>query len=219
MSASGRMHRGGMNPPHYAEQLYDLLLRGYPAAFRAEYARPMTQLFRDCYRDSSQGRNVSLFWVRLMLDFLRTAPREHWDNFGKEDSKMNNVGRDVIAVVGCIAIIAIAFFLLSYGRKHEAASILSFGYVLDAIVTTGAIGNLVVFVLAKTTRFDSLKVAFWTFLSVNGVPAILLLVLGSRIDPQFRAAATFIGYAASFAFWFGIHWAWSQTKSRMQPAG
>ncbi len=76
----------------------------------------------------------------------------------------------------------------------------------------------IVFLLAKTTRFDPLRVALWTFLIVNGVPAIVLAFIGSRIDPQFRTTATLVGYAASFLFWFGVHWIWSQTKGRMQPA-
>ena len=132
---------------------------------------------------------------------------------------MKNMGRDVMALVGCILIIALAMFLLSYGRKHEAASILTFGRVLDAIAITGVVGNLVVFLLVKLTRLDPLRIAFWTFLVVNALPAIALLIIGSKVDPQFNAAGTFIGYLGSFAFWFAIHWAWSQTKSRVQPAG
>jgi hypothetical protein len=46
--------------------------------------------------------------------------------------------------IGCTAIIVIAFALLSYGRAHEVSSIIAFGRVLDAIVTTGIIGNLII---------------------------------------------------------------------------
>jgi hypothetical protein len=86
------------------------------------------------------------------------------------------------------------------------------------VVVTGVIGNLIVFLLVKTTRLDPVRLALWTFLIVNGLPAIVLAFVGSRIDPQFRMTATLVGYAASFLFWFGVHWAWSQTKARMQPA-
>jgi hypothetical protein len=226
MSASNELQRRPLNIPpfnkqgRFAEHVYSVLLRGYPSPFRNEYGQPMMQLFRDCYRDRrlSGRRHVSLFWLRMLIDFIRTAPRQHLESLGKENSTMKNLGRDLVAVVGCLVIIAIAFFLLSYGRKHEASSILTFGYVLDAIVVTGALGNLTVFILVKATRFDPVKIALWTFLVVNSVPAVLLLIVGGKMDPQFRPAATLIGYAASFAFWFGIHWAWSQTKSRMQPA-
>jgi len=204
-----------------ATQVYCLLLRGYPSAFRAEYGTQMAQVFRDCYlAEKRQGglQRLTLFWFRTLLDFIRTLPLEHLESLGKENSTMKNLGRDAVAFLGCTGIILAAFLLLSYGRKHEASSILVFGYVLDALVVTGVIGNLIVFLLVKTTRLDAVRVALWTFLIVNGLPAIVLALIGSRIDPQFRTTATLVGYAASFLIWFGIHWAWSQTKARMQTA-
>jgi len=204
-----------------AVQVYSLLLRGYPSAFRAEYGRQMEQLFRTCYRtEKERGDRLRLmrFWLRTLLDFISTVPREHLENFGKENSTMKNSGRDAVALLGCIGIILAAFLLLSYGRKHEASSILMFGHALDALVVSGVIGNLIVFLLVKTTRFNAVRVALWTFLVVNGLPAIMLALVGSRIDPQFQLTATLVGYVASFLIWFGIHWAWSQTKGRMQPA-
>ncbi|MDQ3473759.1 MAG: hypothetical protein M3447_08480, partial [Acidobacteriota bacterium] len=84
------------------------------------------------------------------------------------------------------------------------------GYILDAVVTTGLIGNLIVFILAKTTRLNSLRTAFWTFLIVTAVPAILVTFIGSRVDPQFRLGSVLVGYVVSFLFWYGLHWMWSQ---------
>jgi hypothetical protein len=220
MNAPGEQPRPPIRKPsHLAEQFYCLLLRGYPLAFRAEYAQPMAQLFRDCYlaQRRSGAHQLAFFWLGIVLDFIRTVPREHLENLKKENSTMKNLGRDAAALLGCIGIILAAFLLLSYGRKHEASSILMFGYALDAIIVTGVIGNLVVFLLVKTTRLVAVRAALWTFLIVNAVPAIVLAFVGGRIDPQFRTGATMVGYAASFLFWFGVHWAWSQTKARMQP--
>jgi hypothetical protein len=213
--------RPPLTTSHLATQVYCLLLRGYPSRFRAEYGTQMAQLFRDCYCAEKRcgGRQrLALFWFRTLLDFIRTVPQEHLDNLGKENSRMKNSARDAVALLGCIGIIVAAFLLLSYGRKHEASAILMFGNVLDAMVVTGVIGNLIVFLLVKTTRLDPIRVALWTFLVVNGLPAIVLAVVGSRIDPQFKTTATLVGYAASFLFWFGVHWAWSQTKTRMETA-
>jgi hypothetical protein len=206
---------------HLARQIYLLLLLGYPSAFRAEYGTHMAQVFRDCYlaeKRHGDPARLALFWFRTLLDLIRTVPQEHWENLGKENSTMKNIGRDAVALLGCIGIILAAFLLLNYGRTHEATSILIFGYALDAVVVTGLIGNLIVFLLVKTTRLDAVRVALWTFLIVNGMPAIVLAIVGSRIDPQFRATATLVGYTVSFLFWFGVHWAWSLTKARMQPA-
>ena len=103
-------------------------------------------------------------------------------------------------------------------NRLQVLSEVSLRHGLDAIVFTGVIGNLIVFLLAKTTKLDPLRVALWTFLVVNLVPAIVLAIVGGRIDPHFNTTATLGGYAGSFLFWFGIHWIWSQTKGRMQPA-
>lgn len=220
-SASTENRQPALMATRLALQVYSLLLRGYPSAFRAEYGTQMEQVFRACYRTEKERGNLPRlvgFWLRTLLDFISTAPREHLQTLGKEDSTMKNSGRDAVALLGCTGIILAAFLLLSYGRKHEASSILMFGHALDAIVVTGVIGNLIVFLLVKTTRWDAVRVALWTFLIVNGLPAIVLALVGSRIDPQFQTTATLVGYVASFLIWFGIHWAWSQTKGRMQPA-
>ena len=130
---------------------------------------------------------------------------------------MNNLRKDAIAVVGCLGIIVVAFFLLQYGRSKNVSSILLFGYILDAVVTTGLMGNLVVFILAKATRFNSLRGALWTFLIVSVVPAILASLIGSRVDRQFSLGSVVVAYVVSFLFWYGLHWMWSQ-KSRGQVA-
>ena len=101
---------------------------------------------------------------------------------------MSNLRRDLVAVSGCVAIIVVAAFLLSYGRKHEVASILTFGYALDALVTTGVIGNFIIFLLLKTTRFNQLPVAFWTLLIVHTVPVIFIAVRVRKIPFSVPAA-------------------------------
>ena len=55
-----------------AERIYRLLLRAYPAEFRAEYGREMMLLFRDQCRDGDV-RTVG-FWMRVFWDILRSAP-------------------------------------------------------------------------------------------------------------------------------------------------
>ena len=137
---AGKSGRPPLTSSHLATQVYSILLRSYPSGFRADYGTQMAQLFRDCYgAEKRRGgpQRLVFFWLRTLLDFVRTVPQEHLDNLGKENS-MKNATRDAVALVGCIGIILAAFLLLSYGRKHEASSILMFGNVLDALVVTGA---------------------------------------------------------------------------------
>lgn len=67
---------------------FRLLLRAYPAAFRAAYGREMEQLFRDQWRDRRCGRRVGGacgdaqetargtvgFWAAVLWDVVRSAP-------------------------------------------------------------------------------------------------------------------------------------------------
>jgi hypothetical protein len=96
--------------------------------------------------------------------------------------------------------------------------ILTFGYVLDALVTAGVIGNLIVFLLIMITRFNPLRIALWTLLAVNGLLLILSAVIGSRVDPQFKLPTVLVGYVVSFVFWFGLHWMWAQRQSSLPTA-
>ena len=74
----------------------------------------------------------------------------------------------------------------------------------------GLIGNLLIFILAKTSRFNALLIAFWTFLIVSAGSVVLAWLIGSRVDPQFSLGSVVVGYVVSFLFWYGLHWMWSQ---------
>jgi len=200
-------------------RVYRLLLRFYPLEFRQEYGLHMAQVFRDCCRtaDVCEGwSGLWNLWLRTLFDLIRTAPSEHLENLRKENSLMKNLRNDALAFGGCIGIIVIAMVLLNYGRKHDVSTILVVGYALDALITTGVIGNLIVFLLVKVTRLNPFRTALWTFLVVSAAPLLLLAAVGSRIDPQFRFGSVLIGYVASFLFWVGVHWLWSQTRKQPQ---
>ena len=114
--------------------------------------------------------------------------------------------------------IVVALVLLTYGRKHEVSSILLFGHALDALISAGLLGNLIVFLLVKTTRLNPLRIALWTFLAINAALLLVSGIIGSRVDPQFKLGSVLIGYDVSFLFWFGVHWLWAQKKPSAQPA-
>ena len=197
-----------------SERVYRLLLLAYPLEFRREYGPSMVQLFRDCCREDTRDSHSGLWrlWLRTLLDLVQTAPKEHLEKLRKENSVMKHLRNDALALFGCIGIIVIALGLLSYGRKHEVASILIFGYALDALVTAGVIGNLIVFLLVKTTRLNSLRIALWTFLVSNAALLFIAVLIGNRVDPQFRVVPVLIGYTVSFLFWFGLHWMWGKSS-------
>jgi hypothetical protein len=187
----------------------------YPAQFRREYGPHMTQVFRDCYREQRQlGSQLALLrlWGQMLIDLMQTAPTEHIDNFGKGNFIMTNLRRDAMAVLGCLAIIVIAVFTWKYGRGYQLFSLLLIGFMLDAIILTGIVGNFVVFVLAKLTKLNTLRTAFWTFLTINSLWVVASVSIGVMVDPQFNLLGVMVGYVVSFLFWYGLHWMWAQRK-------
>jgi hypothetical protein len=206
----------------FSQRIFQIMLVAYPPEFRREYGPLMVQVFRDCYRAERQTESrfgVGRLWVHTFIDLIRTAPREHWHSLLKDKLIMNKLGKDILALLVCLGIIIAAFFLLSYGRKHEVSAILMFGRILDALVTTGIIANLIIFVLMLTTRFHPLRIALWTLSIVHGVFLLLALIVGSRVDPAFRLGALLVGYVVSFLFWLAVHWIWSRGTSQLAVSG
>ena len=195
-------------------RIYELLLVAYPCEFRDEYGPLMAQLFRDRYRDEATKHKLAIqfYWCAVINDLVVTAFKEHAQK-RKGAEFMNSLRRDLIGLLACAAISIAAFVLLSYGRSHEVSPILLFGRILDAVATAGIVGNIVVFLLARITKWDPLRIALWTFLIVNLVPAIVLALVGPKIDPQFRMAATLTSYVVSFLFWFSLHYVWRSTST------
>ncbi|HET7112795.1 MAG TPA: hypothetical protein VFI57_04090 [Pyrinomonadaceae bacterium] len=190
-----------------SSRVYGWLLLAYPPEFRREFGDEMLQVFCDCYRAEARTGSLPRFWFRTLLDLVATAAKERADSSGKEGVFMNRRS-DAIALLACAGIIVIAFLLLTYGRKNEIGSILVFGYALDALVTTGIIGNLIVFVLNKTTKLDPLRTALWTFAVVHAVALLFVLLVVRRIDPGFSSARVVTGYLVSFVIWAALHFAW-----------
>ena len=58
----------------WPERVYRALLRIYPAEFRDEYGREMTQTFRDRLHDERPPR----VWFDIIHDLVLTAPKEQW---------------------------------------------------------------------------------------------------------------------------------------------
>ena len=123
---------------------------------------------------------------------------------------------DAVAVLGCIAIIIVAFLLHRYGIRNNLRFIFWSGYILDALIVTGVIGNFIVFILSKTTKLNPLRTALTVFAVVHGV-LLLLIVVISRNGPPTNWVGVLIGYLVSFVIWTGLHWAW-QIRAHPRPS-
>ena len=196
-------------------RLYGWLLFAYPPQFRRQFGGQMCQTFRDCsYFEANRGTLIG-FWLRTLIDLIVTAARERTDNSEREGVFMNDTRRHGMALLGSVGIIVVAIFLHRYGIRNQASSILAFGFILDALIVSGVIGNLIVFLLLKTTKLNPLRIALATFAVVHAVLLGLVFVIG-RGDPSLNVNGVVIGYVVSFLFWTGLHWVWHRRDGMRQ---
>ena len=184
-------------------KFYGFLLLAYPPEFRQKFGSEMLQVFRDSYHLEINRRSLPGFWLWTLFDLIVTAIKERAYDSRKEIMSTN---KNMLTLVGCTAIIVIALLLLRYGQRNEIASILWFGYVLDALITAGLIGNVIVFILNIATKLNPLRAALWTFAVVHAVLLVLIVVLVGR-KSGVNLTATVIGYLVSFVIWAGLHFA------------
>ena len=197
------------------------MLRAYPRAFRLEYGPEMTQLFHDCYRDIQADGLITAvaFWRRMIVDVIRAAPLERWEALERRCETMKNLKTDVLGVLACLAIIAVAFVLFGLAKKSDVASIAVVDYALDAIITAGIVSNLIIFLLALTTRLRSFQVALRTLLIVHVALLLIATSLGFKVDPRFSFVAVLVAYIISFIFWLGVHRLRSQLSASPVTSG
>jgi hypothetical protein len=197
-----------------SSRLYGLLLFVYPAEFRREFGHDMLQVFRDSYRDEARAGSLPGFWLRMLLDLASTALKERVD--GSQRRGVMNRRSDLVALLGCIGIIVIAFAVHRYAITNNIPFIFFFGYILDALIVAGVIGNFIVFLLAKTTKLNPLRTAITVFAVVHGALLLLIVLISSRIGPPPNWLGVLTGYIVSYVFWVGLHFAW-RFSHRLTP--
>jgi len=97
-------------------RLYRWLLAVYPAQFRAEYERPMAQVFRDFCRRDYQRRGIlglTSLWARTSLDLLRSTVEEHLEK-GLEMTRDNFVRWSAWALMAGAGLFAAGLILGSF---------------------------------------------------------------------------------------------------------
>ena len=60
-------------------RLYRILLRLYPASFRAEYASELIATFAARRRDAGSFFARLMLWFEVLPDLIVTAALSHWD--------------------------------------------------------------------------------------------------------------------------------------------
>ena len=82
----------------FAETIYRLLLKAYPARFADEYGADMHQLFRDQLRAARSQNSYLHFWIWTAKDYLPSLLAEHFAEF-RRNRQMRPSGRSGTALV------------------------------------------------------------------------------------------------------------------------
>jgi putative ABC transport system permease protein len=68
--------------PRRRDGLFRALLRLFPSDMRESHGREMEQVLREQHRTRGPGiGGLVVFWIRAIVDILRTAPRQHAETF------------------------------------------------------------------------------------------------------------------------------------------
>ena len=152
-----------------AELAYALLLRAYPAEFRAAYGREMRLAFRDLARDA--GRTGLTFWIRIVTDVARTAPalraelmRLRWNHNGRmEGGPMKTMG--ILSVlIGLIQILNGIIELSAGGAGGTPGLVVGMFVVLGVLLAVAGVALLRHSAIASTLARTA--AVFWLVLAV-----------------------------------------------------
>ena len=138
------------SPPAAAEWIYRVLLCAYPRAFRAEYGREMTLLFRDQCRTTGAG---SLgFWLHVLWDLAQSAPAmraDEWRARGRSNTRTTGVNMKIFAMVtmllGAVAVLSAAVEgVMGVRQDYGGAYLISIllGVVAGALLLVAGVGAM-----------------------------------------------------------------------------
>ena len=157
-----------------AVRRYRLLLRAFPAEFRASYEREMTVVFRDQCRDAdSLGLN---FWMDVIWDVARSAPRlrveamraRRIEHFLAEEGTMKPMATAALVIGGIQIANALAEARAAYASSGGDASMSGVALGLAAAVMLIVAG---IALLRRTPRATT-----WARLSAVACVAVIVFI-------------------------------------------
>jgi hypothetical protein len=204
MSAPPRTPLGVRAPgcPGAAERIYRLLLRTYPADFRARYGREMILLFRDQCREADAGS--PRFWAAVLWDVARSAPAlrtEVWRARGRENTgtleaimKLAATLTVLLGVFGAVSALAEAL-----GGVAQTPG----GRYLLAIVLGGLAGALLLAAgIALLRRTPSGR----QVASLALVASLVIVVVVRVVHPWMSIFSQLVGIGLPVALLIALHW-------------
>jgi hypothetical protein len=197
-----------------ADRTFQVLLRMYPADFRAEYGREMTLAFGDLRRQRDEAHGAR-FWVHLLWDVGKSAPALRVEAFRArwEISIQTQEGKMKLRIMGILTILIGAF---------EAASALIEGWGSGGVVnrdaysliwgTFGAIAGTLL--LSSGVALIRKSPGAPTFSYIAATTCFAVFALLTIIQPRMSIMATLLGIGFPIALTLFLYW----TQGRGQSA-
>lgn len=169
------------------ERVYGALLRAYPAAFREEVGREMTQAFRDLCRDAG-GATIGL-WLFVLGDLARSAPALRFEEVRAiagnlfQEGKMKTMAILALLVGVLEALNSAAEGIVGGVVLHGGSSLVSggLGAVAGVLLVASAIAML------RHSRNAS------TIAQGSAIACLAIFASITLISPRFSVIATILG--------------------------
>jgi hypothetical protein len=172
-----------------AERAYRLLLRAYPAAFRAAYGHEMTQLFNDRRRDASSARGQ--FWAAMLADVARSAPTMRLEQLRAQWSDNSYMGERTMKTMAILAILIGTLEVVSSAAEAWVGGlVLHGGYSLAVGSVAAAAGGLLVASAIAMLRGAKGAVSL---AQGSAIACIAVFALVAALHPIFSILSTMLG--------------------------
>jgi len=184
-----------------AERVYRLLLRAYPAGFRAEYGREMVLVFRDRRRDES-ARGIR-FWSEMIWDVARSAPALRLDAFRIRWEEDIQTGEEKMRTMAILAVLIGVTEAANALAEGWAGGIANGGFWLAGIILTVVAGTLLVVAGVAMLRRAPGAVP-WA--RVAAITCLTVVVLIRLVDGWMSIFGTLLGIVFPIALLFFLWW-------------
>jgi hypothetical protein len=184
-----------------AERVYRLLLRAYPAGFRAEYGREMVLVFRDRRRDET-ARGIR-FWSEMIWDVARSAPALRLDAFRIRWEEDIQTGEEKMRTMAILAVLIGVTEAANALAEGWAGGIANGGFWLAGIILTVVAGTLLVVAGVAMLRRAPGAVP-WA--RVAAITCLTVVVLIRLVDGWMSIFGTLLGIVFPIALLFFLWW-------------
>jgi hypothetical protein len=172
-----------------AERFYGMLLRAYPAGFRAQFGREMSQAFRDVRREH-QPAGVR-FWMAIVWDVARSAPELRMQALRETSGTDFTFKEGIMKTMAILAILIGALEVVNSLSEAWAGGIVKGGGASLAGGTIAALaGALLVASAVALLRRTPRAVAFAQGAAISCLAVFVCIAV---IRPMFSGIATLLG--------------------------